>query len=171
MIYSQADFPIAVRRFVKNSDKPLPVLWVYSKGQRIDTIPDSPCDRELLKRKYPDVHIKNYNRPLHIKDDDTVAKVFRKVKTVLNREGLIDEYFSLSERETGNKIFSQLQGFIACYPVTGGSEGHYIHVDVVQYPNNQLPDGRVVHLITGKTFLGMEHAAKIAMRCIELLGV
>ena len=171
MIYSQADFPIAVRRFVKNSNKPLPVLWVYLRGEWIDSRPDTQLGREVLRKMYPNIHVKNYHRPLHIKDDDTVAKVFRKVRTVLDREGLIDEYFSLSDRSIGNEKFSSLRGFIACYPVTGGSEGHYIHVDVVQYPNNQLPDGKVIHLITGKTFLGMEHAAKIAMRCIELLGV
>ena len=95
----------------------------------------------------------------------------------MEREGLIDEYFSLatspgiSERPPVRIFMRQNRytlGF-ACYAVTGGSEGHYIHVDIAtQYDVDN--SCKVFHLITGKTFLGMEHALKIAARCSQLLG-
>ena len=52
---------------------------------------------------------------------------------------------------------------VACYAVTGGNEGHYVHVDVV------LQDMTHVNLMLVKTFMGVEHAWKIAMRAAELL--
>jgi len=108
---------------------------------------------------------------LAITETDTVADVCRKLRAILDAENLIDEYFSLSI-ETDQTFWKLLEDYrwIACYAVTGGSEGHYIHVDLVQGFDRDYT-GKALHLITGKTFLGLEHALKIANRCAELLRV
>jgi hypothetical protein len=108
---------------------------------------------------------------LTITETDTVTDVYRKLRDILEAEGLIDEYFSLSI--VTDQTFWKLQEncrWIACYAVTGGSEGHYVHVDLISgYDQNWT--GKAHHLITGKTFLGLAHALKIANRCAELLRV
>ena len=109
--------------------------------------------------------------PLTITETDTVADVFRLLRDVLQQEDLIDEYFDLCI-ETDQTYFSLVEDYcwIACYAVTGGSEGHYIHVDLVQGYDCDYK-GTSLHLVTGKTFLGLGHAMKIASRCAELLRV
>lgn len=61
---------------------------------------------------------------------------------------------------------------IAVYAVTGGSEGHYVHVDLHvregEYGNARLV---VRSLMLVKTFKGMKHARKIANRLADALGV
>ena len=52
---------------------------------------------------------------------------------------------------------------IACYAVTGGSEGHYVHVDL------HTVDGETVSLMVAKTFMGMDHAWKVAIKLADLL--
>ena len=102
---------------------------------------------------------------------DTVADVYRKLRDVLQAEDLIDEYFSLAI-ETDATFWKLLEShrWIACFAVTGGSEGHYVHVDLVDGFDREWA-GKALHLITGKTFLGLAHALKIANRCAELLRV
>ena len=108
---------------------------------------------------------------LTITATDTVADVFRLLRDVLQQEDMIDEYFSLCF-ETDQTFWKLLEDYrwIACYAVTGGSEGHYIHVDLVHGYDSDYK-GKALHLITGKTFLGLGHALKIANRCAELLRV
>ena len=108
---------------------------------------------------------------LTITATNTVADVYQKLRDILEAEGLIDEYFSLSI-VTDQTFWKLVEGcrWIACYAVTGGSEGHYIHVDLI-HGYDQEWTGKALHLITGKTFLGLAHALKIANRCAELLGV
>ena len=57
--------------------------------------------------------------------------------------------------------------WIACYPVTGGSEGHYVHVDCVVFHGNERV---LIPLFLGKTFGGMDEAVTIAATCAKLLG-
>ena len=108
---------------------------------------------------------------LTITETDTVADVYRKLRDILQAEDLIDEYFSLSI-ETDQTFWKLLESYrwIACYAVTGGSEGHYVHIDLI-HGYDQDWTGKALHLITGKTFLGLAHALKIANRCAELLRV
>jgi len=108
---------------------------------------------------------------LTITETDTVPDVYRKLRDVLQAEDLIDEYFSLSI-ETDQTFWKLLEGhrWVACYAVTGGSEGHYIHLDLIG-GYDQDWTGKALHLITAKTFLGLPHALKIANRCAELLRV
>jgi len=108
---------------------------------------------------------------LNITAADTVADVYQKLRDILEAENLIDEYFSLSivTDQTFWKLVESWR-WIACYAVTGGSEGHYVHVDLIS-GYDQDWTGKAHHLITGKTFLGLAHALKIANRCAELLRV
>ena len=108
---------------------------------------------------------------LTITATDTVADVFRLLQAVLQQEDMIDEYFDLCI-ETDQTFWSLVEKhrWIACYAVTGGSEGHYVHVDLVHGYDCDYT-GKALHLITGKTFLGLAHALKIANRCAELLRV
>jgi hypothetical protein len=108
---------------------------------------------------------------LTITPTDTVADVCRRLRAVLDEENLIDEYFSVSD--SPDQPFCMLlesYRWIACYVVTGGSEGHYVHVDLIGGYDHDW-SGKTLHLITGKTFLGLAHAQKIANRCAELLRV
>lgn len=90
----------------------------------------------------------------------------------------IDEYFGLStvwqhKHSNGKPYYSggcadvewpSDYRWLACYAVTGGSEGHYIHIDFVR------DDGAFEGVFLGKTFRGMAHAQRIAAKCAELLG-
>lgn len=106
-----------------------------------------------------------------ITDTDTVADVCRRLRAVLESEDLIDEYFSVSI-DTDPPFCKLVENhrWIACYAVTGGSEGHYIHIDLI-HGYDQDWSGKALHVITGKTFLGLGHAQRIANRCAELLRV
>ena len=128
---------------------------------------------------------KNPHRAMRIKDTYTLLDVFRKLCRILDREGLLGEmdYFSTSGVRTESifrvameKVWryhakTPYDGYRwwACYAVTGGSEGHYIHIDLASGYGEQYT-GTTFHVITGKTFMGMEHALKVANRCAELLG-
>ena len=60
--------------------------------------------------------------------------------------------------------------WVACYAVTGNSEGHYIHVDVV-LNGYTMPQERttVQHIALGKTFCGWDVACLVAAACSKLL--
>jgi len=80
--------------------------------------------------------------------------------------------------------------WIAAFPVTGGSEGNYIHIDFI-VPEQDWPHTgcseckpcdkhrhrlvndmgwRSMPFALGKTFRGMRHASYFACRVAELLG-
>jgi len=105
----------------------------------------------------------------------------------------IDEYFGgpdTYDKET--TIVPHDYWRIAAWPVTGGSEGHYVHVEFqvpvrdVEVIEEQHDFGRktktlplaghkhglmkIVRLALGKTFRGMAHAAEMAHQCAVLLG-
>ena len=125
---------------------------------------------EFTGQSGQDTQETNMNQ-LTITATDTVADVFRLLRDVLQQEDLIDEYFDLCI-ETDQTFFSLVESYrwTACYAVTGGSEGNYIHVDLIDGYDRDY-NGKAQHLITGKTFLGLAHALKIANRCAELLRV
>ena len=66
------------------------------------------------------------------------------------------DYFDLCTRRIGDMPFPQTYFRLICFAVTGGSEGHYIHVGVVQ------KDEKYQDLFLGKTFLGYGKACEIA---------
>lgn len=104
---------------------------------------------------------------------------------------MIDEYFSGPDKP-GDLVPHDVR-WIACYPVTGGSEGHYVHVEFAskvtelrgiapELPNDfgegvklfhlagREPVWKITRLALGKTFHGFDHAAEMARRCAKLLG-
>ncbi len=85
-------------------------------------------------------------RAFKIHDKMTVRQVFRRVDRVLNREQLNVEYFSPQftyqhsngyvsnpgELLDGSKCWNDLKfRAIAVWPTTGGSEGIYVHVEMI----------------------------------------
>jgi len=59
--------------------------------------------------------------------------------------------------------------WIACFAVTGGSEGHYVHADLIGTKKCHTEDARL-NLWLGKTFCGMEAACRVAFLLTHLLG-
>ena len=95
------------------------------------------------------------------------AEILRELNERLEAEGnKPDEYgFSLSvSREIEAQYWPLRFAWVACYAVTGGSEGHYIHIDVIT-----REDKRIL-MSLGKTFEGMERALQIANACTMHLG-
>jgi hypothetical protein len=85
-------------------------------------------------------------------------------------ESFIDEYFLMAGPDkTADNYVPRVQ-FVDCHAVTGGSEGHYIHVGFLTTVNGEDNTTHYSQLATGKTFKGMDHAYAIAKRCAELLG-
>jgi hypothetical protein len=100
----------------------------------------------------------------------------------------IDEYFSVcAHGPTGlQQLADKPVGPIArilCFAVTGGSEGHYVHIGctvptifTVQAPPGSLSDTVEEEFPVYqewaiiKTFRGMDHAYNMAARCAKLLG-
>lgn len=168
---------VAIRQFAGEDGDRHPILRVLHNGRLLRIMPDTPSSRHELWADFPKIWMKDYNRRLHIREKHTTRQVFRRVRNVLLREGLIDEYFSLSslleiDNVEDRRFLDYIQGYrtIACYPVEGSSEGHYIHVEAYGSPDRQTKMVPVRYLFTGKTFKGMEHAALIARRCAEMLG-
>lgn len=107
-------------------------------------------------------------RPGYLKfvSTPTYRSVLTRLEAVLQAEGFIDEYFlaSFSVEAKMDEPFPRNVRWPAAWAVTGGSEGHYIHVDLV------FSDGRHEPIALGKTFAGWDHAWAMAKRIAEILG-
>ena len=82
---------------------------------------------------------------------------------------MVDEYFHLVTHKAENTMDPNAEWpddvhCIAVFPVTGGSEGHYIHVELLR-----AGDKRTLFML-GKTFQGMGHAKAMCSQIIDLLG-
>lgn len=75
---------------------------------------------------------------------------------------LPEEYFGLAALSNPSTAFPE-HHWIACFPVTGDSEGHYIHVEAINHNSREL-------VFLGKTFQGFDFAAKCAVECARALG-
>jgi hypothetical protein len=73
-----------------------------------------------------------------------------------------DEYFGVYPGADGSREWPE--GGIVVYAVTGGSEGHYVHVEV------RAGDGRSELLILGKGFAGADAAWTLARQLAGILG-
>lgn len=139
--------------------------------QRLDVLLCDKCKHERTRREWNEDQGSDYggDRCLACKEGEY--------------ESLIDEYFSGPEHSDENKPLPHSYRWVASYPVTGGSEGHYIHVELPERAERiKTADGQEIHLSSfdnvwrihrialGKTFRGMDHAAEIARRCAILLG-
>ena len=112
--------------------------------------------------------------------NNSIKEVYKQLKDRLEKDGLLpDEYFSVSCGSDYHEDapFPESYRWIACYAVTGDSEGAYIHVDVLV--PREMP-GRVNALtkvflesrmlFLGKTFKGFDFAARVAAACAKHLG-
>lgn len=113
-----------------------------------------------------------------------LGALYEELKTFLGDE--IDEYFSktytidthtrpdeLKTRGFGvlsdeTKLQDVRYRWISVFPVTGGNEGHYVHVDLIW--QSDYREGRVP-LFLAKTFQGHAHAVKLAGTLARVLGV
>jgi len=77
---------------------------------------------------------------------------------------MVDEYCHLACGVDADAEWPEDVHWVAVYPVTGGSEGHYVHVDLV---NN---DGHRTMIMLGKTFQGMDHAMALCAKLIAAFG-
>jgi hypothetical protein len=144
---------------------------------RYAVLPNAPKDTLLPRRPNP--------RTLKCIWDGTKSfhYVHRLLGRILRKRGLYDslDYFSPNSNYSDSIPHDTLWGdlwcfrgkcyrWIACFAVTGASEGHYIHVDLIgtQGPHDAA-DARL-NLFLGKTLDGMERACEIATLLAHLLG-
>lgn len=82
------------------------------------------------------------------------------------------EYFSVSldwKDARGDQPIGRYR-WIACYAVTGGSEGHYVHVDRVYLAHEYDREFTHEAIFLYKTFGGWEAACQVAAYLGERLG-
>ncbi|SFR12472.1 hypothetical protein [Desulfoscipio geothermicus] len=101
----------------------------------------------------------------------TIGEIFTDLRKRLKEEGLLpDEYFDVFLGVDKNASFP-VYAWIACYPVTGSNEGHYIHINAMaprEIGRETLIESKLIYL--GKTFQGLEFASKVAAACAKHLG-
>lgn len=96
----------------------------------------------------------------------TIGEVYEELCARLKAQRLYpDEYFSLEKYDI-KKEAPFPNGRLCCFAVTGGSEGHYIHLEIIDYDD----DSKRKHLVLGKTFNGMDFAYEVAKACAKHLG-
>jgi hypothetical protein len=78
---------------------------------------------------------------------------------------LVDDYFSLADGTVLTAPWPTVWRRIKIFPVTGGSEGHYVHVEV------ETLDGTTRLMFLAKTFQGMTHAWQIARQLGDALHI
>ena len=93
----------------------------------------------------------------------TVLEVFAEITAALGpRPPGAEEYLCVPNSSIdGDREWPR--GLIAAFVVTGGSEGHYVHVEVI---DGDRCDG----VLLGKTFKGKDAAWALARRLADLLG-
>ena len=81
----------------------------------------------------------------------TIGEVYRAVHAELKRQRYLpDEGFSLWDRRDKDAPFPLNARWVAAYAVTGGSEGHWVHVGAVFQPEG-VETETIRHLFLGKT--------------------
>lgn len=94
----------------------------------------------------------------------TVREIYTELCERLRAEGFWpDEYFQIDNWDFRPDDEIPDYHWIACFPVTGGSEGWYVHVELIIGDRHRL-------LFLGKTFQGIGRAAEIATACARHLG-
>jgi hypothetical protein len=91
----------------------------------------------------------------------TVGEVFAQIRAIVGREPAgAEEYFMICTSVSPGMPWPGPDRRTVVYPVTGGSEGHYVHVAA----GDQT-------LILGKTFAGWDAAWDFAKFLAEILAV
>lgn len=114
--------------------------------------------------------------PMLDTDRLTIRELYQTLRReieALDHDGF--EYFSLSSNLQYDDKARQDQPigrcrWIACYAVTGGSEGHYIHVDRIYLAKDYAREFSHEPLFLGKTFGGYARACEIAAYLGARLG-
>ena len=131
------------------------------EGQAVDVMvevqPAGPRDRKTIELEEWEP---TGDGMLRYVQGQLISEIAKELAPHINH--LVDEYFS-TDHEMKGKRWPKNVRWVACYAVTGGSEGHYIHIDAIF-------DGQRQMIFLGKTFQGMQHAQKIANLCANLLG-
>jgi hypothetical protein len=101
---------------------------------------------------------------VNVEQGMNAKQVVAQLKQVL--ESLEHDYAALGYEFAYNGV-TQIPhyGRIAVYAVTGGSEGHYVHVDLI------TGVGEHTNLLLVKTFAGMTHARQIANTLADAMEV
>lgn len=104
----------------------------------------------------------------------TIGEVYRAVYAELKQQRFLpDEGFHLWDRKDENGPFPHDARWIAAYAVTGGSEGHYIHVGAVFQPEG-VETETIRHLYLGKTLRegqdGMEFMYRVSAIIANMLA-
>ncbi|MBD1995369.1 hypothetical protein H6G00_01820 [Leptolyngbya sp. FACHB-541] len=114
----------------------------------------------------------------------TVSEVFDELTSIIEVLQIPAELVKVRNYEVGITWKHLLDGFgvaigtgrdemiprhkwIACFPVTGGSEGHYIHIDLISFDGNGNQTTKP--LFVAKTFEGWDVAAVFAALCGRIL--
>lgn len=95
-----------------------------------------------------------------------LREILQKLSSGLKDAGLIvDEYFSVGTQAELTREWTCWPDNvfrIAVFAVEGGSEGHYVHVDVYYKDDSYDREVKVTNVFLLKTFLGMEHALRLS---------
>jgi hypothetical protein len=101
-----------------------------------------------------------YLYPIRVK---TVHEVLAEIRAAVGPDPAgAEEYLMASNWVPNEQPWPT--GRIAVFVVTGDSEGHYLHVEVLSDPGHQL-------VLLGKTFHGKDAAWALARRIADLLDV
>ena len=106
------------------------------------------------------------NRPMRWDTSWPIKKIEKRLRRILRLERICDDTLPGCDWKLRELTFTEAfprWRWLACYAVTGDSEGWYVHVDVISGDSRKL-------LFLCKTFADMDAAYKIAKRCAELLG-
>jgi hypothetical protein len=97
-----------------------------------------------------------------------IGEVFAELVAVTGELGPgHDEYFIVTTDHHG-ELWPD--GRIACYAVTGGSEGHYVHVDVISSDTATGDASQPGTVLLAKTFDGFDAAHAFAGQLARILG-
>jgi hypothetical protein len=104
----------------------------------------------------------------------TIGEVYRAVYAELKQQRFLpDEGFHLWDRKDEDAPFPLNARWIAAYAVTGGSEGHWVHVGAVFQPEG-LETETIRHLFFGKTLRegrdGMEFMYRVSAIIANMLA-
>lgn len=89
-------------------------------------------------------------------ENKTIAQVYDELLEILKEDGIYGEIEYFNPMNNQEKELFPYYNWVSCFAVEGGSEGHYVHVEVI----NRVGDRILLYL--GKTLEGIDHALKLS---------